>query len=269
MTGIRGAVRSEWIKLWSVRSTWWCLAIAAGLMLGLSLLVAGVSPATSDDTGADTGGLDAAAVLSYATVGVGFGQLVFGVLGCLVVTGEYGTGMIRTTLLASPWRARAMLAKGAVLAVVALLVSALTLTASTLVVVGVSQARGITVDLDDGQLWRGLAGACGYLALVGLLSTGIGLIVRVSAGAIATALGVLLVLPIVATLIAALTSAQWLADAASFLPSDAGAQLYGYDYGVGTTTGVDLSWWAGGLVLAAWAVAAWIAGLLLVRRRDV
>ncbi|MDM4764081.1 hypothetical protein QT381_13785 [Galbitalea sp. SE-J8] len=264
-------LRSEWIKLWSVRSTWWCLIITLAIMAGLGLLIGGASSPGTDETGA-VRPVSADVLLGYSTLGTSFAQLVLGVLGCLVITGEYGTGMIRTTMLAAPRRTGAVLAKGVLFTLVTLVLAVIAVSLSALAVVSLTSARGFDIVLDDAQLWRGLAGDAVYLALVAAFATGVGLIIRVSAGAIATVLGILLVLPIVANLFASLTRSEWLGNAALFLPSNAGSELYGYEHDDGAQVGESvfaLTWWQGGLVLLGWVALVWVIGIALVKRRDV
>src|SRR6218665_1736401 len=99
-----GIVRSEWVKLVTLRSTWWCLSIIAALTVGIPALIA-LALSNSGDSGltasADTGYYN---WMMATTLPIGFSVLAAAVLGCLVITGEYGTGMIRSTMAAAPQR---------------------------------------------------------------------------------------------------------------------------------------------------------------------
>lgn len=276
-----GIVRSEWIKLRSLRSTFWCYVIVVVLTIGLAALIAAVIPTDSvagQTTGTDAGEASGAASalasanaswLTITTIGVSFGQLVIAVLGALVITGEYGTGMIRSTFTAVPARLPALAAKTLVFAVVTFVVTLAALVIAALLAAPILDGRGIHPDLGDSGVWLALVGGAGYLTLLGVLSLAIGLIIRVSAGAIATALGLILVVPIIFNILASVTRAQWPQNVAAFLPSSAGGRLYAYQPTGGTANGLlTLDGWQGLLVLAAWCVVAAVIGGILVKRRD-
>lgn len=266
-----GVLRSEWIKLWSVRSTWWCLAIVLVIMVGLSLLVSSVAGSFTSGTGANVNTVASDASLNFATIGVAFAQLVVGVLGCLVITGEFGTGMIRTTFLATPRRATAVAGKALLFALVILAFGIVAIGLSAVIASGLLSLHGVDTDLSDGHYWQGLAGAVLDLALIGLFAVAIGTLLRNSAGAIATTLGILFVLPIIVSLLGSLTRTEWIQNAGSFLPAAAGERLYAYQYDppqVDPST-FQLEPWQGGLVLVAWVVVLGALAIVTVRRRDV
>ncbi len=269
-----GIVRSEWIKLRSLRSTFWCYLIVVLLTIGLAALVAAVIPT---DAAAGTRAAAAAGPpespdarwLMISTIGVSFGQLVIAVLGALVITGEYGTGMIRSTFTAVPSRLPALAAKALVFGVVTFVVTLATLVVAALVAAPILSGRGISPDLGSSSVWLALVGGAGYLTLLGILAMAIGLIIRASAGAIATALGLILVVPIIFNLLASLTQAKWLQNVAAFLPGAAGGRMYAYQPTGGVTNDLlTLDGWQGLLVLAAWCVIVALVGGILVKRRD-
>ena len=269
-----GIVRSEWIKLRSLRSTFWCYLIVVVLTIGLAALIAAVIPT---DAVGNARAAAAAGVaqppdqrwLDISTIGVSFGQLVIAVLGALVITGEYGTGMIRSTFAAVPSRLPALIAKAVVFGVVTFVVTLAALVVGALLAGPILDGRGIHPDLGDGSVWLALVGGAGYLTLLGVLAMGIGLIIRASAGAIATALGLILVVPIIVDLLASLTRATWLQNVAVFLPNTAGARMFAYrPTGTYTHGLLTLDGWQGLLVVAAWCVVAAVIGGVLVKRRD-
>jgi ABC-2 type transport system permease protein len=269
-----GVVRSEWIKLRTLRSTFWCYLIVIVLTIGLAALVASAIPADGA-VGARAGAAAAAPVapdstwLTVSTIGVTFGQLVVAVLGALMITGEYGTGMIRSTFTAVPARLPAIAAKALVFGVVTFVLTLAALVVGALLAAPILDGRGIHPDLGNGSVWLALVGAAGYLTLLGILAMAIGLIIRVSAGAIATALGLVLVVPIIFTLLERLITADWPRNVAAFLPSDAGGRAYAYRPTGGVTGGIlTLDGAQGLLVLAAWCVLAAVIGAVLVKRRD-
>jgi ABC-2 type transport system permease protein len=265
-----GAVRSEWIKLVTLRSTMWCYAIMVLVSIGLGfLLAATVSNVTG---GGQMSAADQQAIwLQTATLGIGFTQLVSVVLGALVITGEYGTGMIRSTFAAVPARVPALVAKGLVFGLVTFVVSLASIAATAVLVAPVITGNGVTPDLGDGRAWLAMVGGAGYLALVGLMAMAIGAIIRNSAGGIAAGLGLVLVAPTVLQIIAGVTQAVWAQNVAAFLPSTAGGVMYAYPMNA-TPSGSEiivLEAWQGALVLGGWvAVLAIVAGVLL-KRRDV
>jgi ABC-2 type transport system permease protein len=269
-----GLLRSEWIKLWTVRSTWWCFGIIFALTVSLAAIVALVSsPPQIDPISAQDPLLlqqqTQTAVLAV-TIGLTFSQLVVSVIGALVITGEYGTGMIRSTFMAAPGRTSALLAKAVVFAVATLLLGLATTAVSAFFAFPLLTASGFEIDMSDPGLWSALIGAVLFLPLIGLLATAIGALLRNSAGAIATALAVILVLPTVVVLIAGVTRSQALNDLGAFLPSSAGGRMYAYDidYG-GTSSGVMLEPWQGGLVLLCWVVVVGAVAIVVTRRQDV
>lgn len=280
-----GELRSEWIKLRSLRSTLWCYLIIVLLTIGLGLLIAGTLPAPASGAPALTHGVQQSTWVTVATLGVGFAQLVSAVLGALVITGEYGTGMIRSTFAAVPKRLPAILAKALVFGVTTFVVAFAGLVITALVTAPLLPAKGITPDFGDGKVWLALLGGAGYIALLGLLALGIGLIVRSSAAGIAAALGLVLVVPIILQILAGVTRAAWPGNIAAFLPSGAGSKLYAYQgaaaeslapnrgggAGTAVTSGADvitLDSWQALLVLIGWVIVALVIGGVLVKRRD-
>ena len=270
-----GILRSEWIKLFSLRSTVWCYVIMVVLTIGLSLLLSGLSGVGADDGlgGQLSDESVQASWLQTAAVGTNFAQLVIAVLGALVITGEYGTGMIRSTFAAVPGRIAALVGKIVVFGVVTFVVSFASLVVSALLAVPLLAANGFDVDVADPAVWLGLVGAAAFVTLIGLMSLGIGTIIRNTAGAIAAALGLLLVLPTILQIFGAVTQINWLFDAAAFLPSSAGSALTGYptepiDYPAGVFVPLTLQPLEALLVLAVWVVVPLILGAVLLKRRD-
>lgn len=265
-----GILASEWIKLRSLRSTVWCYAIAAVLTIGLAPLIALAF--------AEQGGgipIDQATqqyfALQAATVGVGLSQLLVSVLGVLIISGEYGTGMIRATLTAVPTRLPALFAKVIVFAVVTFALGLVTTVLGLLLATPILAANGISPDLADPKLWTAIVGAAGYLMLIGLFSLAIGAILRNGAGGIAAALGLILVLPTVVSVFALITMAEWALTLSNLLPSNAGARMYAYEFEgqVGPAAiGAPLEPWQGMLVLVIWVASLLVLASVLLKRRD-
>lgn len=265
-------VRSEWIKLRSVRSTVWCFALLFLLNIGFPLLIASVG----DFAGGRTLSGDAAGRIGVmvVTLGVNFTSLIVAVLGVLIISGEYATGMIRSTFTADPGRLGALFAKALVLAAATFVVSAVSTWIAALGAHPILAGKGVDFDLGDPAVFLPLLGSSVYVTLLALLAFGVGTLVRTTAGGIAITLGVLLVAPLILQIVAALLNATWPADISAFLPSNAGGELFAYQSsssGVVNTGGpkpVELNGWQGFGVLAAEAVVVGAVALALVKRRD-
>jgi ABC-2 type transport system permease protein len=273
-------VRSEWIKLRTLRSTVWCLALIIVLAAGVSLLVAAVIPSTSAGTAEAQRSLQ----VTVGTAGLGLAQLIAAILGVLIITGEYSTGMIRSTFAAVPKRIPALLAKALVLAVSTFVVAVVSIAISALTTAPILSGKGLGNHLGDGDVLRPLLGGAVYLMLIAVLAFTFGAIIRVSAGGIAAILGLVLVAPGILQLISSLAQVKWLSNVAAFLPSQAGAKMYAFDAtsssaaalggrraveAAASTSGtVDLNSWQGLLVVLAWVVVGIIVSLILVKRRD-
>ncbi|MFJ4297814.1 MULTISPECIES: ABC transporter permease [unclassified Curtobacterium] len=259
-------VRSEWIKLRSIRSTVWCYAIVVVLTLAMASLLGAV------DTGVQRGAPTAVAnelIVQVSAASVSLTALVVGVLGVLIITGEYGTGQIRSTFTADPGRTGVVLAKAFVLALTTFVVSAVATWIGVAITTALQADRDIRPDLADPAVFMPILGSSVYVTLVALLAFGIGLLVRSSAGGIAITLGILLVLPTIVQIIGGLTNQQWIMDASQFLPSSAGAQLYTFDSGAQQGDGLHLGGWGGFGVLAGEVVVIGAIALAAARSRDV
>lgn len=262
-------MRSEWIKLRSIRSTVWCYLILFVLNIAMSVLPAlAVNPKGQHLSGDAANGT----VVLINTINVNLTALVAAVLGVLIISGEYGTGMIRSTFAADPRRYGAVAAKALVLAVTTFVISAISVGIGVLASAPILSSNNVDVNLGDSDVFLPILGALLYVAMITLLAFGIGLLIRSSAGGITITLGLLLVVPTILTAIAALTHQNWVADIGEFLPSKAGGQLYAFQ--AGTQTGgndgvITLTAWQGFAVLAAEIVAVGAAAVILLKRRDV
>ncbi|HEY4152494.1 MAG TPA: ABC transporter permease [Pseudolysinimonas sp.] len=280
-----GVLRSEWIKLRTLRSTLWCYVIIVVLTIGLGLLIAGALPAPAAGAPTPSHDIQQSTWVTVTTLGISFAQLVSAVLGALVITGEYGTGMIRSTFAAVPTRLPAIIAKALVFGVTTFVVALVALVATALLTAPLLPGKDITPDFGDGNVWLALVGGAGYIALIGLLALGIGLIIRSSAGGIAASLGLVLVVPTILQVLGRVTQADWPTNIAAFLPSSAGGKLYAYPGAVAETIAptrpgaagaaaatatntITLDSWQGLLVLVGWVVVAFVIGSVLVKRRD-
>lgn len=270
-----GLLRSEWIKLRSLRSTFWCYALIFLLNIGFAALISLQNFGGFDENGNSVPVPDDAAMSTATmavTLGLNFTVLISAVLGALVITGEYGTGMIRSTFTADPKRSGAVFAKALVFGAFTFLIGL----ASMIIAALVSSAllpgsNDITIDWSDAGFWLALVGGAGYLALAGLVAFFLGAIIRAGAGGIAAGIGLIFVLPIVLNIFGSLANAKWASNVNTILPSNAGAVMFGY--GAGKTEVVDgllrVDQTLGTLIMVAWVVVTGILALILVKRRDV
>ena len=255
---------SEWIKLRSVRSTIWTLSVTVVVMVGIAALTGWSSTLLAD---ADVMLTDAHPA-TFATAGGYFAQLVVIILGVLTVTGEYGTGMIRSTFAAVPTRTPALLGKALVLFATVFVTSVVAVALSWLVSLPFQAQLGLSVDLGDSETWRLLGGTPLDLATMSVLAFAIGALVRHSAGAIAIAVGLVLVIE---TVLAAIPL-RIFELVSPFLPATAGGQLVLDEsmlrFMAEMSNGPVLTPWQGYGVLVAWVVALLGTAVLVTRRRD-
>lgn len=249
-----GIMNSEWIKFRTLRSSWLTLTGAVLVMLVFGAIF-GASTSTANwaklgaDSRAATGSLG----------GYQVAELVIGVLGVLLVTGEYATGMIRSTFAAVPRRLPVLAAKSSVFAAI----SVVTMTVASFAAYFLAQAflrsHGHGSSLSDPGALRSVAGIGIYLALIGALGGALGWIVRSTAGGISALVGIMLILPSIVGLLP-----NGIGDAITkYLPSEAGDAFITATHHAGA-----LSPWTGLSVLALWVTAAFAAATMLIRRRD-
>lgn len=246
-------LRAEWVKFASLRSSWAVLGAAVTGLLVIGLAIA-------YNTGRTRAGLAPEDTALSATLqGYHLSELAVGVLGVLFVSGEYATGMIRSTLTAVPRRVPVLLAKAIVLGAVSLLV----MTASSVVAFLSAQLvlghDGHGFSLSDPTGWRVALGTGLYLTLMALLGSALGWVTRSTPGGISAFVGVSLLLPV---LFGQLLG-SWGRHLAQFLPGGAG-QSY-----ITTLRAPDtLEPGAGLAVQVAWVLVALVAAAVLLRRRD-
>ena len=246
--GFPQAARMEWIKLRSLRSTWWVLALTVAGAVGIAVAV-GVN---TEDAAAD--------LTNNALAGISLGLLLVGVLGVLAMTGEHSSGMIRATLAAVPNRPLVLAAKAAVFGAVALAAGEAAAFIAFLAG-GAALPAGVPAPTlgQPGVLRAVVLGGAGY-CLIGLLGVGIGAVIRHTPAAIAVLVGGVYVL---AQLVAGF--ATWIM---AWLPIAIVANSLSVVRPVGDGQVRFLSPWAGLGVLCLYAAAALGAGAFLLARRD-
>lgn len=253
--GFADILRSEFCKLCSVRSTYWALVAAVVFNVGLAALLAIVLPGHLSATEKAT--VDP---IRLSLGGIHLSQVAFGVLGVLVITSEYDTGMIRATLSAVPQRRLLLAAKVLVFAVTALVVGIVASFAAYVVFQAFLSGDSLRTSIGDPGVLRAVTGGGLYLAVFGLLGLGLGAIIRASAGAIA-ALCIVIFVP---QILAELLPQSWKATIGPYVPMQAGSQILSLHHEVGA-----LGAWSGFGVLCLYAAVALGVGFFLINRRDV
>jgi len=253
----RRVIVSEWTKLHSLRSTRWSLVAAIVLTIGLPAIFAAVTAThwshMSPSERADRHPLD------IALAGVNLSQLAIGVLGVLVITGEYATGMIRASFTAVPRRLPVLWAKIAVFGVVSFLL----MLPSVLAAFFVSQAilrnhHILQTSLSAPGVARSVVGGAVYLMLFGVFALALGAIVRNTAGGIATLVAVFFVIPPLLNVF----PTSWQNAINPWIPNSAGRSIFQLTHG-----SHSLSPAGGAAVFLAYiAFCVALAAVLLVRR---
>lgn len=249
-----GLLRSEWTKLWSLRSTWIVLLCAVVFSAGLGALIASSVPSDQAFGGAD-------AALEFSMAGISLASVFVAVLGILTVTGEYTTGSIRSTMSAAPKRLSVLWAKAAVYgAVVAILFGVMVFLTFFMTQAIFSGTDLGGVSLADDGVFRALLGYTAMIVYLALLGLGIGSILRNSAGSIGFYIGVIMILPQLAMLL----PWNWVADVTPYAPGNVANTILMVDP-AGASLSVGESW----LWMGVWLVVTYgLAGFLL-KRRDV
>jgi ABC-2 type transport system permease protein len=247
-------IRSEWIKLRSVRSTIVTLGLTACAVVAIGVLVSMLSngaPIAAEGEGIyDPAG--------NSLFGATLAQLVLGVLGALVFTSEYSTGLIRTTLTAVPRRLPVLWAKGIVVAASAFA----TMVASLLVAFFVGQAAygggGPSASLSDAGVLRAVLAAALFPTAIAVMGVGFGALMRHTATAIGMLVAILFVVPVLLETLGGV----W-GDASEYLPGEAGQAMITVVKDSG-----QMSPGAGLLVLIGWIGALFAAGTIALKHRD-
>ena len=255
--GFADAVRSEFTKIRSTRSTYWTLLALIVVTVGIGAIA--TAGTASHPQGITKASLDAT---QQSLAGLYVGQLVIAVLGALTITSEYSTGMIRTSLAVQPRRGVVFAAKALVFAAVSLVTGLVACFASFFIGQAILSSHHLNVTLGDPNVLRAVIGGALFLTACGMLAYGLGAILRHTAGAITAAIGLLFVLSILVNFL----PHSWQNNVDKWMPAIAGAQIWTTKASSG---GPHLfSAWPGFAVLATYAVVAIVAGLVVFRTRD-
>jgi len=261
--GFGGTLRSELTKIRSVRSTYWSLIALVVITIGISALFAYGHAQNFSQLPAFAQSHQRAQFVQQATetslFGLILGQLVIAVLGALTITSEYSTGMIRTSLSVMPRRGVVLAAKAVVFGAITLVVGLATSFASYFVGQAILSTQHINSSLGQPGVLRAVIGGGLFLVACGLLSFGLGAVLRHTAGAITASIGLLFVVYILSGFL----PYNWAEHVDKWIPFNAGGAIW--ENASGTNM---FSPWTGFAVFCGYAAIALIAGLILFRRRD-
>ena len=251
----RRVLRLEWVKFTTLRSTWIALAVA---VVG-TIAVGGLASwaIASRWSRLDIGERLTFSPITQSLTGVYLAQLVIGVLGVLIISSEYSTGMIRATLALVPRRLPVLWAKLSIFAVVTFLLMLATAFVSFAVGQALLGSHGTTLSAPNAL--RSVFGVAIYLTLVGAIAVSAGFLLRNTAGGIASVVGLIIVLPALAHVL----PQSWQHNYVPYLPSNAGGALYTIHPDPGT-----LSPWTGFGVMCIWAAVLLAGAAALLKRRD-
>ncbi len=241
-------VLSEWTKFRSLRSTRYTLLIAIVVMIGIGALFSAIT------AGQHHGLQPGQSGISTSLAGTFLAQLAIGVLGVLLITGEYSTGMIRSSLTAVPRRLPTLWGKLAVFAAVVFLT--MVIASFTAFFVGQAVLSGQQLDgsLSDPGALRSVVGAALYETVAGLTALALGALLRNTAAGITTFVAVFFVVPPLTLLLPTSLTDKFV----QYLPSNAGGALVNGPSGLAHA----LAPWTGFAVMSSYAVvligsAAW------------
>jgi hypothetical protein len=248
-------LKAEYWKLRTVRSTLWTLGLAVVSNIGVAALLAiFVSGRRNADQQASTD------VVRLSLGGLHISQVAVGVLGVLIVSQEYSSGLIRATLSAVPRRRLVITAKLIVLTTASLIVGIASCFISFLVFEALRSGNAMTATFSDPGVLRAVVGGGLYLGVIALFGMGLATLLRNPAGAIASLLGIMFVPPLLVNLM----PGSWQTILNPYLPLNAGEVIY-----IATRFEKNtLAPWTGFGVLCAYAVVALVAGIYLINHRD-
>jgi ABC-2 type transport system permease protein len=251
-------VRSEWMKFRSLRSTLYTLLAAVALTIGIGALFSGVTASQFHTfSAADKATFSP---ISTSLTGISFAVVAFGVLGVLLMSGEYSTGMIRSSLTAVPRRLPVLWGKLAVFAGAIFSVSLVTSFISFFVGQALLSSHHLSVAITAPDALRSVIGAALYVTVAGLIGVALGGLLRNTAAGISTFAAAFFVIPPLTGLLPASVSDHL----SQYLPSNAGEALWGGTHGVAN----PLSPWTGFAVLCGYAVILIAAAAWRLRRAD-
>jgi ABC-2 type transport system permease protein len=249
-----GALKSEFTKIRSVRSTYWNLLGMMVVTIGFGALASYGATRNPHGPGFDP--------TMHSLGGLYISQLIIAALGVIVITSEYSTKMIGTSLTAMPRRGTFVAAKAIVFGAVALVTSLVTCFTAFFIGQAIMSSHHINATLSQPGVLRAVVGGALFLTAVGLLGFGIGLLIRHSAGAICAAVALLFV----ASILVNLLPMNWQNDLDRWLPAIAGGSVWSVV--PQSSPPATFGPWTGFAVLCGWAVLAIAGGMYLFRKRN-
>jgi ABC-type transport system involved in multi-copper enzyme maturation permease subunit len=290
--GLRGVIASEFTKLRSVRSTYWTIASLVIVSVGIAAIAGFGIASNIHNQPWNKAGTDAtqASLIAFFELG----QLIIAVVGAMSITSEYSTGMIRTSLTAMPRRGTVYLGKLIVLTSVTLVVSLVTSFLAFFVAQAALSGTGVAASLfhtttipananvsggpngpgantqysfvgtdviTSGHVLTAVIGTALFVTVVALIAFGLGAIIRHTAGAITSTIGLMFVLSIIIQIL----PNNWRWDIMRFFPDAAGRVI---SVTVGSGNQHLWSAWPQFLVTVVWAVVLVGVGGYLFRKRD-
>jgi ABC-type transport system involved in multi-copper enzyme maturation permease subunit len=250
-----GALRSEFTKIRSVRSTYWTLLAMFVVVVGFGALASAGAAHGQHGPFFDP--------TRQSLAGLYIGQLIIGVLGVLVISSEYSTGMIRATLTTNPHRGVMIAAKGVVFTLVALVTSLITSFVAFFLGQALMSSDHISTTIGSPNVLRAVIGGALFLTACGVLAFGLGLLIRHSAGGIGAMVGLLFVVTILVNFL----PQSWQNDVDKWIPALAGGQVWmSVPQPPGNTP--MFGPWPSFAVLCGYAAIAVAAAVIVFRRRD-
>jgi ABC-2 type transport system permease protein len=255
----RSVIVSEWTKFRSLRSTMYTLIASVVLIIGIGALVTAVTAAKWSGMSF----LDRATFepIAASLRGGLFAQLTIGVLGVMMMTSEYSTGMIRSTFTVVPRRLPVLWAKLVVFVTAIGIATIISTVVSFFLGQALLSRVGIGVSISSGHAVRDVIGAALYLTMAGVIGLAIGALLRSTAGGITTFIAGIFVLPPVLELL----PADWTNHIAPYLPAAAGQALWSGNPDAGAS---QLSPWVGFAVMTLWAIILVAAAAVRLSRSD-
>lgn len=250
-------IASEWIKFRSLRSTYVTLLVIFVATVGIGVIggIVTVTQWVHHMSASDRASFNP---IQTSLNGVNFAELAIAVLGVLVISGEYATGMIRATMTIVPKRLPVLWAKMVVFGLVAAVVSAISTFAAFFVTQAILTRRHLNVSISSPGAFRMTADAFIYLTLVGIVALAIGTLIRNTAGSISTVVGLLYVLPVLFEIL----PHSWSSHVAKYTLSNAGQSFFG----TGDPGSLSPAW--SFVVLLVWTIVLVAAAAVRLKRTD-
>jgi ABC-2 type transport system permease protein len=251
-------IRSEWVKLRTLRSTWALMAIAIG-----SLAFIGIAAcwSTIADFAHEMDHMDHFNPLTDSMVGFELSQLAIGVLGILFMAGEYSTGQIRSSLGAVPKRLPMLFTKAGLFSALTFIVMLPAALISFFVSQRILSAQHIQTTWAAPNVSRSVIGVALYLAVIAIIGVGLGALIRNIAGGISAFVGIMIVIPGIASAL----PARWADRINKYLPSNAGRALMSFNSDFANTS---LSPWRGFALFCGYTTLLIVAAAVMLKRRD-